>query len=60
MTNAVAMNVGLRALTVDELDEVSGGKGKKATGVRIENCTTTIYPGGKEVQKCTVVSETLN
>ena len=57
MTNAT-MNADVRALTVDELDEVSGGK--KATGVRVENCTTTIYPDGKEVQKCRVVSETVN
>ncbi len=57
MTNA-AMNADVRALTVDELDEVSGGK--KATGVRVENCTTTIHPDGKEVQKCRVVSETIN
>jgi len=58
MTKAVAMNVGVRALTVDEFDQVSGGK--TATGVRVENCTTKIYPNGKEVQKCTVVSETTN
>jgi hypothetical protein len=58
MINAAVMNADVRALTVDELDEVSGGK--KATGVRIENCTTTIHPDGKEVQKCRVVSETIN
>ena len=58
MTNAVAVNADVRALTVDELEEVSGGK--KVTGVRVENCTTKISPNGKEVQKCTVVSETTN
>jgi hypothetical protein len=58
MTNAVAINADLRALTLDELERVSGGK--KATGVRVENCTTTFYPDGKEVQKCRVVSETKN
>jgi hypothetical protein len=58
MINAAAMNVDVRALTRDELDEVSGGK--KATTVRVENCTTTIHPDGKEVQKCRVVSETTN
>jgi hypothetical protein len=58
MINAKVMNADVRALTLDELDEVSGGK--KAIGVRVQNCTTTIYPGGKEVQKCTVVSHTTN
>jgi hypothetical protein len=58
MINANAINADVRALTVDELDQVSGGK--KAIGVRVENCTTTVHAGGKEVQKCTVVSETMN
>jgi hypothetical protein len=47
----------LRALTIDELDQVSGGK--KAIYVLVERCTTTIEKGGKEVQTCKTVSETL-
>jgi hypothetical protein len=54
MIEAIAMNANFRALTLDELDQVSGGK--KPVTVRVQRCTTTIYPGGKEVQKCTTVS----
>jgi hypothetical protein len=49
---------GVRALTIDELDQVSGGKGKKAWYVQVERCTTTITDG-KEVQTCKTVSETI-
>jgi hypothetical protein len=49
--------INLRPLTIDELDEVSGAK--KATFVVVERCTTTIGKDGREVQKCTTVSETL-
>jgi hypothetical protein len=49
----------LRALTLDELDLVSGGKGKKADYIVVERCTTTIGSDGREVQKCKVVSDTM-
>jgi len=48
---------GVRALTIDELDQVSGGKGKKAFYVQVERCTTTVGNDGKEVQSCKTVSE---
>ena len=50
---------GVRALTIDELDQVSGGKGKKAWYVQVERCTTTVGTDGKEVQKCKTVSEAI-
>jgi hypothetical protein len=50
---------GVRALTIDELDQVSGGKGKKAFYVMVERCTTTVGGDGKEVQTCKTVSETI-
>jgi hypothetical protein len=59
MIQALKMNADVRALTLDELEEVSGGKGKQPTGVTVERCTTTHYPDGREVQKCKVVSETI-
>jgi hypothetical protein len=57
MLDAITANAGVRALTVDELDQVSGGK--KATYILVERCTTTIHKGGKEVQTCKTVSETI-
>jgi hypothetical protein len=50
---------GVRALSTDELDQVSGGKGKKAWYVQVERCTTTVGNDGKEVQTCKTVSETI-
>jgi hypothetical protein len=59
MLNASNVPSTLRALSVDELDQVSGGKGKKAFYVTVERCTTTVGPGGKETQTCKTVSETI-
>ena len=50
---------GVRALTIDELDQVSGGKGKKAWYVQVERCTTTVGTDGKEVQTCKTVSDAI-
>ncbi|MCZ7620851.1 MAG: hypothetical protein M5U32_21965 [Myxococcota bacterium] len=47
---------GLRALTVDELDLVSGGKKKVPLVIVVEKCTETKTANGT-VQKCKVISE---
>ncbi|MCZ7660318.1 MAG: hypothetical protein M5U07_21905 [Xanthobacteraceae bacterium] len=54
MSNTTDAASPLRALTIDELDQVSGGK--KATYIIVEKCTETKGPKGT-VQTCKVVSE---
>jgi hypothetical protein len=53
MHSAAIVANNLRALTIDELDQVSGGKGKKVEFIVVERCTTTIGKDGKESQSCT-------
>jgi hypothetical protein len=47
---------GLRDLTIDEIDTVSGAKGKKEiVGVIVERCESR-YQGGKKISVCTPVN----
>jgi hypothetical protein len=56
MFAANEMTVEPRALTIDELDQVSGGK-KKAEYITVERCTEVKGKDGRTVQTCKLVSE---
>ncbi len=54
MSNLI--NANLRPLSLDEVDQISGAKGRQPIWVTVEKCTTTTGADGKRVETCKEVS----
>ena len=50
--NSMIENAELRALNVDEIDGIAGGK--KALGYKIEKCTVSKDADGNKVETCKI------